>query len=212
MRSMAFIFMLLGFAVAVNAQIIREGTLKYNKADRPALIAEIEHSSDVVEAGILEEMKKRGHGKGKSSKGFIEYGGIIFKELSSMTIDVIYVVEEAKKDKGKSVMYMLISKGNDNFMSGSTDAQVFASAREFIKGMMPVLSSMKLTNDIDAHKQLLKDSEKELKDMESKVKGLEKKKKELQEELDEALKAVESQKETVKQNQQKLETLKGQKQ
>jgi hypothetical protein len=198
-------------AVSAQAQIIREGTADYNKAPRAAIIAEIDHVIDVVEWGLNEDMKTRGFGRGDNDKGYIAFENIKFPQLSAANIDLYFKIEEKPKDKQKTVLTMLISKGNDNFMSGVTDAAVFTAAREYIKGLMPIFNNRKLDLNIEATKQSLKDQEKELKDAEDKIKDLEKKKKDLEKELSEAQKALEEQKGKVQTTKQSLETLKGQK-
>ena len=188
MKKFVLFFAAVALASLAHAQIIREGVCEFNKVDRSAIIAEIDQPSDVVEYGLLEDMKERKYGKGDNEKGFIAFTGIKFPQISTETIDIYFKIEAKKKDEGKTILYMLISRGNDNFMSSTKDPAVFTAAREYIKNLAPIFQNRSLDLQISAQEKLIKDTEKTVDDLESKIKSLEKKIEESKKELEKAQK------------------------
>lgn len=150
MKNIFLLFTALLFAGVVSAQI-SEGTVTMNKVERPAIVGEFNFTSEVTEAVILEDLRTKGFGKGDSNKDFKMFAGVTFPMISREKIDLyVKVMTKSKSEKGKSVVYLVISKGYDNFVSGATDQAAIDSAKIYLGSLMGQFEQKKLKLDIAA--------------------------------------------------------------
>lgn len=196
--------------LAVNAQSV-ESTAEYNKAVKPAVICEFPYPPALVEGVLFDDLKQKGFGKGKSSKGFDVYQAINFNEISADKIDLYVKVErKGRKDKGVAVITVLLSKGYDNFVSGASDASMVQNAMNYLNGLKPKLEKTSLEIQIAEQEEVLKKTEKKMNDLVDDGSSLEKKKKKIEEEIEENKKEQEKQKTEVEKQKQILDSIKAQ--
>ncbi len=207
-RFAASLFLLL-ILVTVRAQF-SEGTVAYNKQDRPALKAELNYSPGVVKDVILEDMKYRGFLKSSESKGFRMFPGIIFEQISPEPIDLYLKFDDVKKQKDKTIVYLLMSTGSDNFISGSSYPERFAGARTYLESLAPKFEARQLEINITAQEAVVKKAEKAYNSLIGTGESLQSKKKDLEESIAKNQQAQEAQKAALQKERDLLETLKKQ--
>lgn len=180
-----FSFLFIVFAFTASAQSV--GTsVKFNKADRPALMLYLPYSQDVAEGTIITKLKEIGfepETKGslfwKQSKidGFYVFKGVVLKGEQNQLVDLYFKVDRrgSKKDN-QSVMYMMTSKGGENFITDASDPATYAQAQSFLNGFTTNTAEYKHTLDIKTQEETVKKAEKKLtdlvgdqKDMENKI-------------------------------------------
>jgi hypothetical protein len=144
-------------SVTANAQNAREASVKFDKTNESAVVADFDKPVDVVEAALKQRLDKEGLGKMKSSKGFMTYAGTLWPSVSSDKIDVYFKVD-GKKDK--STVSVLISKGYNNFVTSGTDQTTINNVKTFLNGLIGYTNSYQLGLNIKAQEEALKKAEK----------------------------------------------------
>src|ERR1044071_677172 len=106
-------------------------TITINKKIQPGLVLQLPNNTDVAEGTILQKLKETGYTpetKGtlfwKKNKidGFYVFNGITLPALNNQKLDMYFKVEQkSRTDKDKSTIYLLVSKGYDNFISPEVD-------------------------------------------------------------------------------------------
>jgi hypothetical protein len=184
-------------------------TVDYQKVSREALVNEVNYSDNTVSGAIEENMRKNGV-KGKSSKGFIVYKGIAIPELGSGSYDLYFSVDrKSKKEKEISSITMMISKGEDNFITSASDPEIMSKAKTYLDNLWDMISVYDLEQQIGAQEDLVKKNEKKLKNLAEDGTDLEKKRKKIEEEIKDNVTAQTSQQEELDNQRKILETLKG---
>lgn len=143
-----------GTATAQNAH---ESSVKINKTNENAVVADFNKPADVVEAALKDRLEKEGLGKMKNSKGFMTYAGTLWNSVSSDKLDVYFKVE-GKKDK--STVSVLVSKGYNNFVTSGSDAKIIGNVKAFLNDFAAYTNSYQLTLDIKAQEEAIKKAEK----------------------------------------------------
>lgn len=194
-------------------------TASYNKTSQPALKLELPYSEEVCEDFILASLKKTGYDVETKGKLFWKQnklnGYYTFKDVRldglDHSVDLYFKVDQkGRKSKEESVIYMLIGRGEDYFISSSDD-NVYYAAKKFMNGFVDESAAFKLDLDIKNQEETIKNAEKKLeklkdneKDMNKKIEQLQKDVKKNQEDQKDQEKAIENEKK-------KLEDLKSQK-
>jgi hypothetical protein len=198
------------FTVTAMSQAI-EGSTDYNKTKQPAVICEYAYPPDLVETVLTDDLKQKGFGKGKSTKGFDVYQAINFTEISLEKIDLYVKVErKSRKEKDITIVTMLVSKGYDNFISGAADASVMQNTMAYVNGLKPKLEKNSLELQIAAQEEILKKEEKKYNNLTEEAADLEKKRKKIEENIADNKKDQEKQKTEVDKQRQILESIKAQ--
>lgn len=141
----------------VFAQNAHESSVKFNKTNENAVVADYDKSAEIVEAALKDRLEKEGLGKMKSSKGFMAYSGVLWNSVSSDKLDIYFKVE-GKKDK--STVSVLISKGYDNFVTSGSDSRTIDNVKAFLNGFMAHANAYQLALDIKAQEELIRKAEK----------------------------------------------------
>ena len=104
--------------------------------------------------------------------------------LNNQKLDMYFKVDpESKTQKDKSIIYLLVSKGYDNFISPEADSATFLAATDFLNGFVAATASYRLNLDIEEQEKVVKNAEKKLADLQDDEKSLVKKIEELQADL-----------------------------
>jgi hypothetical protein len=173
---MKTIFSLLLFVVCMNVSAQSVSTsVKFDKTDKPALMLYLPYSQDVAEGSILTKLKEIGFDpettgslfwKNNKVNGFYAFKGVMLKGEKTELVDLYFKVDRrgSKKDN-QSVMYLLTSKGADNFINDASDATTFASAQKFLNSFVGETASYKHTLDVKTQEETVKKAEKKLGDL-----------------------------------------------
>ncbi len=176
------------------------------------------YSQEVAEGTILTKLKEIGfqpETKGslfwKQNKvnGFYAYKGVVLKGETPQVVDLYFKVDRrgSKKDN-QSVMYLLTSKGGENFITETTDAATYAAAQTFLNGFTTETATYKHTLDVQTQEETVKKAEKKLSDLVNDESDMNRKIAKLQEDLRKNKEAQEAQKLTIEAEKKKLEEMK----
>jgi hypothetical protein len=193
-------------------------TASYNKTTQPALMLELPYSEDVCGDFIVANLKKTGYDvetKGKlfwkqnKLNGYYTYKDVRLKGLD-YTVDLYFKVDQkSRKSKDESIIYMLIGKGENYFISSSDDG-AYDAGKKFMNGFIDQAAAFKLDLDIKAQEDVVKDAGKKLDKLKDNEKDMIKKIDQLQKDLKKNQEDQKNQEQTIENEKKKLEDLKEQ--
>ena len=166
------LFLAIAVSVAQNAS---ESSFTFKKIMVPSLTMNVNAPKKIAEKAIMDKLSAR-FGKSKGEKDFEVFRGVRIPEIGPDVYDVYVMVDKIKKEDEKSTVNMLISLGNENWISNTTNATVIANSKTFLQGLLPAVNEGNLDKQIkdaeDEYKKLEKKHENSIDD----GKSLEKKK------------------------------------
>jgi hypothetical protein len=191
----------------VKAQVT-DGKLAIDKVDQPAVVGTFSFSADITTAVIQDDLKYRGFGKGDEKRGLYKYTGILFTDISTDKIDFYFKVEQGdKKNENTSTVYILVSKGYDNFISRANSPDVYKAAIKYLEGLMAKFEAKKLDIDIENQAKIVKDAEKKYNNAVDDGKTLADKKAKIEQQISDNTKVQEESKASLDKEKELLETL-----
>jgi hypothetical protein len=183
---------LLAASVVTDAQSLPT-TVTYNNTMQPALTLELQNSVEMTEGTILQKLKQTGYDpntkghlfwKKNKKEGFYVFDGVALPDLDNQKLDMYFkVVPKSKEDKASSVIYLMISKGYDNFVSPEGDAALWNSAQSFLNSFVDRTTAFTLETDIKSQEKAVKESESRLVKYQEDEKELNSKMEKLQQEI-----------------------------
>lgn len=191
--------------------------IKYNKENKQGLMLYLPYSQEVAEGTILSKLKEIGFEpqstgslfwKQNKVNGFYAYKGVTLKGEPSQIVDLYFKVDRrgSKKDN-QSVMYLLTSKGAENFVTESSDAQAYSASQNFLNGFVGQTATYKHTLDVSAQEETVKKAEKKLVDLMEDERDMNKKIAKLQEDLRKNKEGQVTQQATIEAEKRKLEEM-----
>jgi hypothetical protein len=209
MKKILLLLILTVSILYAGAQDIMEGKVEYQKKEQPALIIELPYSPQVVEDAIKDYLNKRGS-KASSSKGYQMFKGTRLSELDTEGSDVYFKVErKSRKEKDASVVYMFVTKPNENPITRVVETQDLSAARSFVNNMLPSLEAYNLETDISAQENEVKKAEKKFERLVDDQKDMEKRLKKLQENIEENRRDQDKQRQEIEKQKIMLEGMRG---
>lgn len=210
--------LLFAFCLQAAAQSVST-SIRYDKGNKQGLMLYLPYGQEVAEGTILTKLKEIGFEPQSSGSlfwkqnkvnGFYVYKGVVLRGESQQPVDLYFKVDRrgSKKDN-QSVMYLLTSRGNENFITDLSDATTYAAAQKFLNGFTSETASYKHTLDIQSQDETVKKAEKKLADLQADERDLNNKLSRLQEELRKNKEAQLSQQTTIETERRKLDDLKG---
>ncbi|HPS27629.1 MAG TPA: hypothetical protein PK269_08485 [Bacteroidales bacterium] len=160
-----------------------EGSVEFDKMQRPAVIGEFAYTADVVEESIIADLKEKGIKKYSSKKGFMIFEEAVFTQISANKINFYVKVEEKKKEKEKAIVTFLVSYGLDNFISSAMDANIINNTKNYMNGLLPKFAATKLGRDIDAQQKVYDKAVKDFDNLVGEGESLAKKKADIENEI-----------------------------
>lgn len=211
MRKTLTLLLSLFITLSVFSQA-REGRAKINKTEYPVVMAEFNYPADVVTKVIENHFSDMKIGRSKGFKGYQKFEGVTVPQLSESKIDLFYKVDKkSKKESDKSIVYLAISKGYENFVSSATDGVMFQRAADMLNGLKERFESQTNQNAIDAQIKVVEKVDKDLKSLYSKGEDYKNKIKSLEKDLEKTVKEQNEKKAELEKEQKKLEELKANK-
>ena len=112
---------------------------------------------------VLDQKFKAGSGtKGKKSKGMTAYEGVVYRDISSSSMDYYYKVEKASKnDDIHTRVSLFISAGNNNFVDSSTNPEEIKAAKKMLKGLETEVKKYEFKVAIEEQTKLIAKTKKE---------------------------------------------------
>ena len=150
----ALVVLILCLPVVTCAQNAREVMIRFNKSDRHGWIAEYPYPVKVVENALKERLNFLG--KSRTKKGFVSYQGVDWTELSPKKIDVYYKVDGKRN---QSNIYLLISKGYNNFVGAGPDSALAEKIMSFLNGLGPDIQEAERRMNITRQEEVVRQSE-----------------------------------------------------
>jgi len=188
----ALTLVLAGSAITATAQSTFT-TITYKEKLQPALTIQLPNTTDVAQGTILQKLKETGYNpetKGmlfwKTNKlnDFYVFDNVQLPELNNQKLDMYFKVAKATSgDKEQSTVYLMVSKGYDNFVSPQTDTATFYAAQKFLDGFVVGTNTFKHNSDVGTQESNIASAEKKLGDLQKKEKDLSSKIAELQAEI-----------------------------
>lgn len=160
-----------------------------NKKVQPGLVLELPNNLDVAEGTLLQKLKETGYSpetkgamfwKKNKQDGFYVFNGVTLPALNNQKLDLYFKIDQKGRSRDKSLMYMLVSKGYDNYISPESDSATFLAATQFLDGFVAGNLSYSLQKDIEAQEKVVANAEKKLLNLEEDEKALVKKVEQLQ--------------------------------
>ena len=145
------------FSMAQNA---KPTTVEFNKKSQPAVVAQFDMPGAIAEGAIKKRMSDAKIKGGSTKDGFITYQEIVIPEIRAEKIDVYFKIEDRKN---ASTVYMLTSKGYENFMSKESDPEVSDRTIAFLNSLMTDVMRYGYNDEVTRNDAKLKDLEKDLK-------------------------------------------------
>lgn len=147
-------------------------TIIINKNLQPGLVLHLPNNTDVAEGTILQKLRETGYSPETTGKlfwkknkqdGFYVFNGVTLPALNNQKLDMYFrVSQESSSQKDQSIIYLLVSKGYDNFISPEVDSVTFLAATDFLNGFVATTASYRLNQDIEEQEKVLKNAEKKL--------------------------------------------------
>lgn len=196
--------------------------VKYNKMSKPALMIMLPYTEEIAEGAIVQKLKEIGYNpeskgslfwKKNTIDGYYIFKGVALRDLNGQVVDLYFKVDrKSKKESSQSYIYMMVSKGDEQFISSETDAAIYSSSTNFLNRFAEYGASYKLDVDIQNQDEAIQAAQKKytrLRDDEAdyvkKIADLESSLKANREQQDTQLKVIEAEKK-------KLEDLRAKKQ
>jgi hypothetical protein len=198
-------------AVIIGRAQAFDGNINYNKLTVAGLACEFNYEKKLVEKTCLEKMQAT-MGKSKSIKDFEVFRGVRMPEWGPDVYDIyVKIDKKSKKEDNKSVLYMMVSLGNENFVTPTSHPTVIAGAKNYINNMMPWFAAKDLENQIKEQEEAVKKTEKQYNRSIEDGDDLAKKKVKIEKEIEENKSEQARKKDEVDKQRQILEALKAKK-
>ncbi|MDB5223709.1 MAG: hypothetical protein JWN83_2376 [Chitinophagaceae bacterium] len=182
--------------------------IDFKDAQRPAIQNEFSFSDKTVSDAIEDKLGKMGY-KGKDNKGYTVYKGVVLPELGGRPYDLYFKADKrSRKDKDNTVLSMLISSGNENFISDVSDSLAINNAKNFLNNLLPAITAYDFQQQVNAQQDAVTKAEKKYKSLQDDADDLQKKKKKLEQQIEDNLKAQKDQQAEIEKQRQLFETIK----
>lgn len=178
--------------LASTAQSVSTG-VSYNRTTQPALMLLVPYSESITEGAILQKLRDNGHDpetKGKSFwkqnkvHGFYTFKGVVVKDINQTPLDLYFKVEpKGKRDNETSTVYLMVSKGDEKFITPESDQELHSGAKRFLNKLIDESAAFKLQKEIETQEGEVKEAEKKLAKIKEDEQELQKKIAQLQEEV-----------------------------
>jgi len=157
-------------------------TIQYNEKMQPALVLELPNTTDEAEGTIIQKLKETGYNaetqghlfwKKNKIDGFYVFNNVVLPSVSNQKLDMYFkVVQKNQEEKNNSTVYLLVSSGNENFVSPDGDTTLWNSSKMFLNSFVDKTTAYSL-------EQHIKDQENKVKESQDKLGNLQKDEKDL---------------------------------
>lgn len=193
MKQINIIGFALFFSVAAQSQS-SSTTIQYNRNMQSALRIELAGTTEDVKAMILQKLKQTGYKPATGSyqfpndnktDGFYVFNKVRLTSRDTQAFDMYFkvVTEKNEENKDNSTLYLLLSKGNENFFSPGNDSMFWNCARAFLNEFAEDEAIYRLEQDIKKREVGIAESRKKLSTLQMDEKDLEDKIRKLQDDL-----------------------------
>lgn len=156
------------------------GKVEYQRNQQPATIIELPFSVETLEGAIKDHLISKGS-KPAQSKGFTLYKNVQLALSDASSSDLYFKIEpKSRKEKQKSVIYMMVAKPNENVATRSgEDVYGMQQAQSFLNDIEPIIETYSLNLQIKEQEEIIKRAETKHTSLVNDFKDLEKRKRAL---------------------------------
>ncbi len=189
---------------------------------KPALMIMLPYTEEIAEGAIVQKLKEIGYNpeskgsffwKKNTIDGYYIFKDVALRDMNGQLVDLYFKVErKSKKEKDQSYIYMMVSKGNEQFISSESDTSIYSSSTSFLNRFAEYGASYKLDVDLKNQDDAVQSAQKKYTnlredeaDYTKKIADLENKLRNNREQQDTQIKVIEAEKK-------KLEDLRAKKQ
>jgi len=190
---------------ATNAQSLQETTIKFDKNQVNAVVAEYKRPESVMEDALEVQLDKEELGKSGKKKGFLLYSNTTWKRMGLYSLDVYFKVDG---NKSKSTITVFISKGYNNFITSASDPEIFNKVKEFLTGLESTAADVQFALDVKEQEQRVADAEKNYNRAVEENDDLVKEKQKLENKITQQGSEIENKKKELEDHKQKLNGMK----
>lgn len=169
MKKLVLFLLGLSLSASVIAQTSQEQAIEYDKRTVQGVSIMVpSYSVDLVKAALQQRLEKGATLKGSNSKGWRIYLAQQFSEIGSMNFDIYtQVTTVGKKNTQSTIIYFLVSKGNENFVTSTTDPEIIENVKKFLNGFVTYLREYDINQKILEQNNLISKLQKEQSNMEA---------------------------------------------
>ena len=143
-------FILMTFGFAAYAQIAQTTQVEYNKTQVPGVsIAIAGYDAAFIQDALIQRFEKNAGLKGTNAKGFRAYLSQNYPDFGTLNYDIYTLVKKATKKDSFITVYLLVSKGNDNFISQHTDSEFTDKMKNFLTDFVTFLKDFERIQKMD---------------------------------------------------------------
>lgn len=188
-----------------NAQSIQETTVKFDKNNVSAVVAEYKRPESVMEDALKVQLDKEELGKSGKTKGYVSYSNITWKRIGMYSLDVYFKVDG---NKSKSTITVLVSKGYNNFIGSGSDPDIINKVKEFLGNLEKTAVDVQFALDVKAQQDVVSDAEKRYNNSLSDSTDLASDKQKLENKIVQQSSALQAKRQELQQQKQKLDAMK----
>jgi hypothetical protein len=143
-----FVLMFLGFAAF--SQTAQTTQVDFNKAKVPGVsIAIAGYDAAFIKNALQHRFEKNAGLKGSNSKDFRVYLSQNFPDFGILNFDIYTMVKKVSKKDSFITVFLLVSKGNNNFVSQNIDSELTDKMIEFLTNLPAYLKEFERTQKMN---------------------------------------------------------------
>jgi hypothetical protein len=196
-------------------------TVKYNKTTKPALMLLLPYTEEITEGAIVQKLKEIGYNpetkgalfwKKNTIDGYYVFKSVSLRDLSNQVVDLYFKVDQkSRKEKNQSYIYMMVSKGDEQFISSETEPLIYSASSNFLNRFVEQGAAYKMDVDIQNQDETVQAAQKKYNKLHDDEISLMKKIKDLEEDLRVNRQQQENQVKLIEVEKKKLEELRAKK-
>lgn len=126
------------FNLVASAQFVKEEVVEFEKVQVSALTVMLpDMNMDIIANALQEHFEKTAGLKSSKTKGYTSYLAQAYPPYGTQNFDIFVKLEETGKKSAKTPkITLLVSKGNNNFISSSNDNETFGNIRRDLESFV----------------------------------------------------------------------------
>ncbi len=143
--------------------------ISYKNVLQPGFVLPLPYTTQTSEQTILSKLKETGYTpqtKGKlfwkknKQEGFYVFPQVQLPALNNQRLDLYFKVDPVTDPVNRSTITLLVSKGNEIFVTPQADTVIYAEAQNFLNSFVAETATYHLNKQVETQKQKIKESEK----------------------------------------------------
>ena len=174
-----FLFITVAFVLPLLSIGQAADTLTYfNQQTLAASVAHYNYSAEEINGALEKKFIAAKFPKASKSKdGYMLYKGVSMPEISTVKLDFY---SKVVPNGANSSLYIILSKGYDNYISKSSDPEIIANTLNFLNGFNRNAAAYRYGVAVENQNLVIKDVEKKIKKSEAEKESIEKEKSKIQ--------------------------------